>query len=151
MDGSGRITRFDGAVLADALFLIGQAWVKRVAGDTAGAAEDEAATERLLPRDTIAAIRTMIIEGDLPAPGPGPEAMAAWLEQCRLAGAGEWKLMRITQPSGREAQRRQEEDFLARLAEIRAAAEAEHGTAPAQLPAAKPSSLADELRSMGWM
>lgn len=151
MDGSGRITRFDGALMADALFLIGQAWAKRLAGDDAGAAEDEAAVARLLPPDTIAAIRTMILEGDLPMPGPGPEAMAGWLEQCRLAGAGEWKLMRITQPSGREAQRRQEEDFLARLAEIRAAAEAEHGTAPVERPAAKPLNLADEMRSMGWM
>jgi len=30
-----RITRFDGAVLADALFLIGQAWVRGEDGDEA--------------------------------------------------------------------------------------------------------------------
>ncbi len=93
----------------------------------------------------------MIIEGDLPMPGPGPGAMDAWLEQCRLAGSGEWKLLRISPPSSREAQRQEDAAFLERLAEIRAAAEAEHGTAPAHKPAAAPSSLADELRSMGWM
>jgi hypothetical protein len=149
MDGSSRITRFDGAVMADALFLIGRAWVKRLAGDDAGAAEDEAATERLLPLDTIAAIRSMIIEGDLPMPGLGPGAMDAWLEQCRLAGSGEWKLLRISAPSSREVQRQEEEAFLARLAEIRA--EAEHGTTSAQDLAAEPVSLADEMRNMGLM
>ena len=146
-----RITRFDGSVMADALFLIGQAWVKRVAGDAAGAGRDEAAVARLLPPDTIAAIRTLIIEGDLPMPGPGPEAMDAWLEQCRLAGAGEWRLLRIAAPSAEEARLEQEKAFLARLAEIRAEAEAARGMAPASPEPAKPMSLADELRAMGLM
>jgi hypothetical protein len=144
-----RITLFDGSVMADALFLIGQAWVKRVAGDAAGASRDEAAVARLLPPDTIAAIRTLIIEGDLPMPGPGPTAMDAWLEQCRLAGAGEWRLLRIAAPSAGEARLEQENAFLARLAEIRA--EAARGIAPAAPEPAKPISLADELRAMGLM
>jgi len=147
-----RITRFDGAVMADALFLIGQAWVKRVAGDEAGAVEDETAVARLLPPDTVTAIRALIIEGDLPVPGPGAEAMDAWLEQCRLAGAGEWRLLRIAGPSAEEARLEQEKAFLARLEEIRAEADAAQGIAPDPPPApAKPMSLADEMRAMGLM
>ena len=136
--------------MADALFLIGQAWVKRVAGDAAGAGREEAALARLLPPDTIARIRTLIIEGDLPMPGPGPEAMDAWLEQCRLAGAGEWRLLRIAAPSAAEARLEQEKAFLGRLAGIRQA-EAARGVAPVAPEPAKPTSLADELRSMGLM
>jgi len=152
MDDSAPITRFDGAALADGLFLIGQAWVKRLTADDRGAAEDETAAVRLLGRDTVAAIRMMILEGDLPRPELGPGGMDAWLEHCRRAGSGEWKLMRVTPPSGREAQRRQEEDFLARLAEIRAEAEAQNGIEPApDARPAKPMSLADELRKMGLM
>jgi hypothetical protein len=146
-----RITRFDGSVMADALFLIGHAWIKRVIGDEAGAAEDEAAVARLLPPDTIAAIRNLIIEGDLPAPGPDPVAMDAWLEKCRQAGAGEWRLLRITVPSAEEERLEQEKAFLARLAEIRAESEAARGIAPAAPEPAKPLSLADELRKMGLM
>jgi len=165
-----RITRFDGAVLADALFLIGQAWVKLGAGDQAGGDEDLAAAAKLVPADTIEAITHMIDAGELPEPGPDPEAMAAWLEQCRLAGAGDWKLTRISLPSAWEIQREEHEAFLARLDEMVTAAEArkaagESRPAPPppperrppwerkpELPGlSEPGALSDSLRKMGLM
>lgn len=169
MRGRVRVTKFDGAVLADALFLIGQAWVKLGAGDLAGGDEDLAAAAGLVPRDTIEAITHMIDAGTLPEPGPGPEAMDAWLEACRMAGAGEWTLTRILFPSAAEVQREQDTAFLARLDEIRANAErrmaaGELGPAPPPPPErpppwerkpelqglAKPGSLSESLRKMGF-
>src|SRR6266550_3828430 len=68
MRKDARITRFDGAVLADALFLIGQAWVRGETGDTDGAAADLAAAMKLIPPDTVEAIHHFIEVGTLPEP-----------------------------------------------------------------------------------
>jgi hypothetical protein len=62
---------FDGAVLADTLFLIGQAWVKRAAGDIDGGTEDLVAAMELVPPDTVEAILAFITDGTLPAPAAG--------------------------------------------------------------------------------
>ena len=149
MDPS-RITRVDGAVFADALFLIGQAWLKRDAGDVDGAAADLAAAMKLVPLEAVEAILFMIEAGELPEPAPGA-AMDAWLEQCRQAGAGEFRLTLGHRPAP-ERQAETTAEFLARLARIRAEADAAQGIAPAPPPApAKPMSLADELRAMGLM
>lgn len=129
MDDSGRIIRFDGAVLAEAMYLIGQAWVK-VRSDPAGADEDLDAALKLVPVDTIEAITRMIDAGSLPSPGHGPDVTDAWLEQCRLAGAGDWTLTRISQLPASEI-RPQEADLLSRLARRHAAAEAQARTAAA--------------------
>lgn len=153
------MTRFDGAVLADALFLIGQAWVKFAAKDLRGGDKDLAAARELVPPDTIEAITRMIDAGTLPEPAPDPAAMDAWLEQCRLAGAGDWTLTRIMFPSARELQQEEHEAFLARLAGIGAQAEARRVAGePADVPPpepggelARPGGLADELRAMGLM
>lgn len=149
MDPS-RITRVDGAVFADTLFLIGQAWLKRGAGDVDGAAADLAAAMKLVPLEAVEAILFMIEAGGLPEPAPGA-AMDAWLEQCRQAGAGDFRLTLGYRPApGRQVETTAE--FLARLARIRAEADAARGVAPEPAPApAKPMSLADELRSMGLM
>jgi hypothetical protein len=159
MRKDARITRFDGAVLADALFLIGQAWVKLAAGDLRGGDEALAAARELVPPDTIEAITHMIDAGTLPEPGPDPAAMDAWLEQCRLAGAGDWTLTRIMFPSARELRQEEHEAFLARLAGIRAQAAARQAAGePADVPhpetgreLARPGGLAAELRAMGLM
>src|SRR6267154_5419891 len=97
-----RITRFDGAVLADTLFLIGQAWVKREAGDVDGGTKDLVAAMELVPPDTVEAILGFITDGTLPEPAPGPGGMDAWLETCRQAGAGELEVIRILFPSAAE-------------------------------------------------
>ena len=144
-----RITRFDGAVLADALFLIGQAWVKLGAGDQAGADEDLAAAAGLVPPDTVEAITRMIDAGALPEPGPDPEAMGAWLEQCRLAGAGDWTLTRIMFPSAAEDAREEHEAFLRRLDQIVAGSGGPRPEPPPDLSG--PGSLANEMRAMGLM
>ena len=151
--GRMRITKIDGAVFADTLFLIGRAWLKRGAGDVDGAAADLAAALKLVPLEAVEAILFMIEAGELPEPGPGA-AMDAWLEQCRQAGAGEFRLTlgRVPAPApGHPAET--DAEFLARLARIRAEAEAKHGTAAAAADPAPPAavSLADELRAMGLM
>ena len=92
----------------------------------------------------------MIEAGELPEPGPGPEAMDAWLEECRQAGAGDLRLTLGYMPAAPPAGRSESEaDFLARLARIRAEAEAKSGTATPEAPPM--TSLVDELRAMGWM
>lgn len=128
-----RITRFDGAVLADALFLIGQAWVRGEDGDADGAAADLAAAMKLIPPDTVEAIHHFIEAGTLPEPSSAPGGMDAWLETCRQAGAGELKVTRILFPSAAEVAERPpwEVDSLTGLA--------------------RPGSLSDELRKMGLM
>ena len=118
-----RITRFDGAVLADTLFLAGQAWVKREAGDVDGAAGDLAAAMKLVPADTVEAILGFITDGTLPEPAPGDGGMDAWLETCRQAGAGELEVIRILFPSAAELAQEEREAFFARSDEIRAEAE----------------------------
>lgn len=138
-----RITKVPGAVFADTLFLIGQAWLKRYAGDIDGAAADLAAAMKLVPLEAVETILFMIEAGELPEPAPGA-AMDAWLEQCRQAGAGEFRLT-LGQRSASERQVESTAEFLARLARIRA--EAEGAAAPALPP--KPLSLADEMRDMG--
>ncbi len=148
-----RITKVPGAVFADTLFLIGQAWLKRGSGDIDGAAADLAAAMRLVPLEAVEAILFMIEAGELPEPGPGP-AMDAWLEQCRRAGAGEFRLtfgLPAPPAPGRAVESNAE--FLARLARIRAEAEARHGitATPAPPVSQGPVNLADELRAMGLM
>jgi hypothetical protein len=131
---SERIIRFDGAVLAEAMYLIGQAWVK-VRSDPAGADEDLDAALKLVPVDTIEAITRMIDAGGIPSPGHGPDVTDAWLEQCRLAGAGEWTLTRVSQLPARGILPH-EADLLSRLARRHAAAEAQARIAAA--PGADP-------------
>jgi hypothetical protein len=113
-----RITRVDGAVLADCLYLIGQALVKFADGDDGGN-EDLAAAERLVPAGGINELLRMVADGELPAPGPGPEATDAWLEACRMAGAGELVLFRILFPSA--AQLAQEDHDVSLRAWMRSA------------------------------
>ena len=92
----------------------------------------------------------MIEAGELPEPAAGA-AMDAWLEQCRQAGAGEFRLTLGYRPAP-ERQVETTAEFLARLARIRAEADAARGIDPEPPPApAKPMSLADELRAMGLM
>jgi hypothetical protein len=119
--GRARVTRFDGAALADCLYLIGQAWVKLEAGDDAGMSEDLAAAERLAPPGAVKAVLCMIGSGELPAPGSDPAAMDTWLEACRMAGAGDLALIRIMLPSAAELAREEHEAFLRRLDQIAAA------------------------------
>src|SRR5690242_12817930 len=92
-----RITRVDGAVLADCLYLIGQAMVRLEAGDAAGFNEAHAAAERLVPAEGISEILRMVEAGKIPPPDPA--AMDEWLEACRMAGSGELVLFRVLFPS----------------------------------------------------
>jgi hypothetical protein len=141
MDPS-RLIRVDSAVFADALFLIGQAWVKRAAGDVPGAAADLAAAMRLLPEGGVELITGMIEGGDLPEPSQDPDGMDAWLERCRQAGAGDLRLtvVRAARPVPAPPpppQVESEADFLKRLSQIRADAEARQEAARAR-PASRP-------------
>jgi hypothetical protein len=133
MDPS-RIIRVDSAAFADALFLIGQAWVKRAAGDLPGAAVDLAAAMQLVPDGGVELITGMIEGGDLPEPSTDPAEMDAWLERCRQAGAGDLRLtvLRAPQPPppAPPPQVESDADFLKRLSKIRADAEAKYGTGP---------------------
>jgi hypothetical protein len=137
-----RVVKVDPAALADGMFLIGQAWIKYGAGDHEGADADVDAAADLLPRQGIEAILFMIEAGDLPTPGPGPDAMEAWLEECRQAGAGELRMklgyMPVTPPPGLPES---EAEFLTRLAQKYGA-----GSVPPPM-----TSLADEMRAMGLM
>ena len=90
--GGVRLARVDGAAFTDCLFLIGQAWVHRAAGDVAGAGEDLAAAVKLVPEGSVEFLLGLIEAGEWPEPGPGLAEMDAWLERCRLAGTGELKL-----------------------------------------------------------
>ena len=164
-----KVTRFDGAVLADTLFLIGQAWVKREEGDADGAAEDIAAAMKLVPSDTVEAILGFIEAGTLPEPAPGPGGMDAWYEACRQAGAGDIKVYRILFPSAAELREEERQAFLTRLEERAADAErrmaaGELGPPPEMPPErpppwevdplqglGRPGSLSEELRKMGLM
>jgi len=148
-----RVVKVDPSDLADCLFLIGQAWLKRGAKDTNGAVDDLAAAMRLVPPGAVEAILFMIQAGELPEPGPDPAQMGAWLEQCRQAGAGDLRMTFGYVPAEPPPDRRSAEmEFLARLAQVRAEAEARHGTLAANAPAPEwLGSLADELRAMGWM
>ena len=142
----------DSAAFADALFLIGQAWIKRDAGDVPGAAEDLAAAMALVPDGAVELITGMIEGGDLPEPSPDPDAMEAWLERCRQAATGDLRLTVVRAvPARREVpappSRRveSEADFLKRLSRIRAEAEAR------QAASAITPGEANELRAMGLM
>jgi hypothetical protein len=146
-----RITKVPGAVFADALFLIGQAWLRREAGDDDGAASDLAAAMKLVPLEAVEAILFMIEAGELPEPGPGA-AMDEWLERCRQAGADEFRLTLSQFPaSGPDQDQESHAEFLARLARITAEAAVKHGTTAPAAPPAKPVNLAHELRAMGLM
>ena len=73
-----RITRVDGSVLADCLYLIGQALVKLAAGDDAGGNEDLAAAGQLVPSGGISEILRMVSAGELPPrSGPGGDGRVA--------------------------------------------------------------------------
>jgi hypothetical protein len=142
-----RFTRIDSAVLADCLYLIGQGWIKRAAGDEHGADEDLAAAAALVPDGSVDLITGMIEAGDLPEPGQDPEAVDAWLEACRLAGAGDINLAVTERPGPAPAppprQVESEEDFLERLHRIAT------GAGRDRSPGQEPVSLADDLRKMG--
>ena len=164
MRKGARITRFDGAVLADTLFLIGQAWVRRDSGDADGAEEDLAAARKLVPADTVEAILGFIEVGTRPGPAAGPGGMDAWLETCRMAGAGELEVIRILFPSAAELAEEERAAFLARLDEIRADAEQRKGPWRPDVPERplpweveslkgldRPGSLSESFRQMGLM
>lgn len=145
-----RVVKVDPDVLADCMYLIGRAWLERGAGDTEGAAASLAAAMALVPSEAVQAILFMIEVGELPSPGPGPEAMDVWLEQCRQAGAGDLRLTLGYVPVGPSAppedRPETEAEFLIRLART------VHGDKmPTSDPPAAPVSLADEMRAMGWM
>jgi hypothetical protein len=162
-----RITQVDGAVLADCLYLIGQAMVKLEAGDAAGFNEAQAEAERLVPAAGIDEIMRMVLAGKIPPPDPA--AMDDWLEACRMAGSGELALFRILVPSAAELAREEHEAFIRRLDEIVAGSERRKaaGGAPALPPPpperpppwerkpelqglAKPGALSESLRKMGF-
>jgi hypothetical protein len=161
-----RITRVDGAALADCLYLIGQAFVSLEAGDAAGFNEAHAAAEQLVPAAGINEILRMVEAGELPLPDPA--AMDEWLEACRMAGSGELVLYRILFPSAAELAQEEHDAFMTRLDEIRADAErrAASGETPwrpdvperpppwevdALTGLERPGSLSEELRKMGLM
>ena len=167
MAGPVRIDRVDGAVLADCLFLIGQAMAKFTVGDDAGGDEDLAAAYRLVPPAGVNEILRMVRDGEIPPPDPA--AMDEWLEACRMAGSGELVLYRILFPSAAELAQEERDAFNARLAEHRADAErrmasGELGPAPEMPPERPPpwetdplkglnrlGSLSESLRQMGLM
>jgi hypothetical protein len=131
--GPDRVLRVDSAAFADCLFLIGQAWVKRAGGDLQGAAVDLAGAMALVPEGSVELIMNLIEAGDLPEPSPDHDAMDAWLERCRQAGAGDLRLTLVRAapppPAVPPARRVESEaEFLERLSRIRAEAEARHGT-----------------------
>ena len=162
-----RITRVDGAVLADCLYLIGQAMVCLEAGDAAGFNEAHTAAEQLVPAAGINEILRMIEAGEIPA--PDPEAMDGWLEACRMAGAGELVLYRILFPTAAELAQEEHDAFMQRLGEMVADAERRKASGeetwrpelPPQRPPpwedesltglAKPGSLSESLRQMGLL
>ena len=141
-----RVVKVDPAVLADGMFLIGQAWIKYGAGDLQGAEADVDAAADLLPPSGVEAILFMIEAGELPKPGPEPEAMEAWLEECRQAGAGDLRMnlgyMPAAPPVPAPGPAEAHEEFLARLARKYGAPEP---------PPAGPINLTEELRAMGWL
>jgi hypothetical protein len=167
MAGPVRITRVDGAVLADCLFLIGQAMVSLQAGDAGGFNEAHAAAEQLVPAAGINEILRMVEAGEIPPPDPA--AMDQWLETCRMAGSGELVLFRILFPSAAELAQEERDAFRERLAEHAADAErrmaaGELGPPPEMPPErpppwevdplqglGRPGSLAEEMRKMGLM
>jgi hypothetical protein len=112
----------------------------------------------------------MVSDGELPAPGPDPDAMDAWLEVCRMAGAGELVLIRILSRPRPSWRRRSGKPLFGRLDELRAAAErrmaaGELGPPPEMPPErpppweddsavtglSRPGSLSGSLRRMGLM
>lgn len=78
---------------------------------------------KLVPLEAVEAILFMIESGELPEPGPG-EAMDEWLEQCRQAGSGEFRLTLGQVPASVSEPGQETEADLARLARIKAEAEA---------------------------
>ena len=141
MDPS-RLVRVDSAVFADALVLIGHAWIKRGAGDIPGAAVDLYEAMRLLPEGGTELITGMIERGELPEPSPDPDAMEAWLERCRQAAAGDLKLT-IVRAAPEQPPVESEADFLKRLHRMVVEGEAKRApVSPAE---------AEELRTLGLM
>ncbi len=107
-------------------------------------------------------------DGELPAPGTGPDAVDAWLEACRMAGAGDIALVQYFFPSAAELAKEEREAFFGRLEELRADAErrmaaGELGPPPEMPPERpppwevalegldRPGSLSESLRKMGLM
>jgi len=154
-------------VLADCLFLIGQAMVKLADGDDAGANEDLAAAHKLVPPAGVDEIMRMVLDGKIPPPDPA--AMDDWLEACRMAGSGELVLFRILFPSAADLAQEERDAFNARLAEHRAEAERRMASGelgpPSEMPPERPppweddsltglnrpGSLSESLRRMGLM
>ena len=127
-------------VFADCLFLIGQAWVTRALDDERGAAEDLAAAMALVPPGTVEMILGMIEDGDLPE--PHPDAMDDWLESCRQAGAGDFRLTFVRVPAAPPRPQppalpprpvESEAEFLVRLRRVRLDAEARMADEQARL------------------
>jgi hypothetical protein len=106
-----------------------------------------AAAMTLIPRTAVEAILFLINAGELPEPGLSPKAMDAWLEQCRKAGAGDFRMTLgyILAAEPPEGHLETEAEFLARLARK------VHGDKAPPPPPPGPISLADEMRDMGWM
>ena len=154
-------------MLADCLYLIGQAMVKLADGDDAGGNEDLAAAHKLVPPAGVNEIMRMVLAGEIPP--PDPEAMDEWLEACRMAGSGELVLFRILFPSVAELAQEERDAFNARLAERRADAERRMASGelgpPPEMPSERPppwevdslkglnrpGSLSESLRQMGLM
>lgn len=150
-------------MLADCLYLFGQAVAKFTAGDEAGGNEDLAAAERLVPAAGINEIMRMVLAGEIPP--PDPSAMDGWLEACRMAGSGELMLFRIL--SAAELAAEEHAAFLERLDEIRAAAERRAASGEPWRPDVperpppwevdtlkglnRPGGLSESLRQMGLM
>ena len=151
------------------MYLIGQALVKLAAGDAAGGNEDLAAARRLVPPGGVEEILRAIGDGELPAPGAGEDAVDAWLEACRMAGAGDIALIHYFFPSAAELAREERAAFNARLDEMVADAERRKAAGevqwrpelPPQRPPpweddsltglAKPGGLSESLKKMGLM
>lgn len=117
IEGTG-LTRVDPAAFADCMYLVGAALAKLQTGDEPGAVKDLREAGAQVPEDTVEMILELILEGDLP--WPAADAMDAWLEKCRQAGAGDMRLIarrsRAAGP-GVPAQRQPESEaeFQARL------------------------------------
>jgi hypothetical protein len=118
--------------------------------DGAAFADDLAAAMKLVPDGSVEMIMSFIEAGEWPEPSADPDAMDAWLEHCRLAGAGDFRLTSVRPsaflkaPAAPPRPVESEADFLKRLSQIRADAEARHGTGP--LRAAEPDCRRPALR-----
>lgn len=95
--GKARFSRVDGAVFADCLFLVGQAWVRRAAGDAPGADEDLAAPAARCPElfseefdkrlsQLSADAEALKAAGELGPPPPMPPERPPWEDDSAVTG-----------------------------------------------------------------